>query len=171
MELSVILRKKIMEFLHSQSFFRISKALTIAGYSLCLGSIACFIAMNAGAGNNPDANFWQWQRIFIGSITHYVTAPSLGLFLAGNIGLYLRVYGNKDKKAVILLLLSVVIAANGWLIILPLAESVNSLAALQFKDSQLMPEFAAQKATEDACGGVNLLFLISYSAVYLFGKR
>ena len=160
-----------MEILRSQLFLRISKTLVIAGYSLCLGSIACFIAMNVGAGNNPTVGFWRWQRFFIYFIMHYVTVPSLGLFLAGNIGLYLGVYGKGGKKAFILLFLSVLIAANGWFIIIPLAESVNSLAALQFKASHLIPEFASQKAAEDTCGGVNLLFLISYSAVYLFRKR
>ena len=156
-----------MEIFNTPSFLKTAKTLTILGFSLCLGSIASFIAMNIIAGDNPTIEFLYWQRHFVNPIMIYVTMPSIWLFLIGNIGLFLPLKKCRKRKDIVLLVLSVLILINGQFIIIPLAKSVSSSAIQQFQTSQFIPEFAKQKSIEDTCGGLNLLFLISYLVVHI----
>ncbi|SEF85272.1 hypothetical protein [Sphingobacterium lactis] len=156
-----------MEILNKQSFLKIAKTLIIVGYSLCLGSIASFIAMNVIAGDNPTMEFLYWQRHFVNPIMNYVTMPSIWLFLFGNIGLFLALKKGKKRKNIVLLVISLLIVINGQFIIIPLAKSVSNSARQQYQTSQIIPSFAKQKSIEDTCGGLNLLFLISYLGVHI----
>ena len=156
-----------MEILHSKSFFKMAKTLTIIGYSLCIGSIASFIAMNVVAGENPTIEFLFWQRHFVNPIMNYVTMPSIWLFLFGNIGLFLAIEKGRNRMNIVLLVLSVLIAINGQFIIIPLAKSVSRFAVQQLQTSQFITEFAKQKSIEDTFGGINLFFLIIYLTVHI----
>ncbi|HCM20971.1 MAG TPA: hypothetical protein DIC46_09420 [Porphyromonadaceae bacterium] len=156
-----------MDISHSKSFFKITTGIIVIGYSLCLGSIASFIAMNIIAGDSPTIEFLYWQRTFVNSIMNYVTAPAIWLFLLGNIGLFLTLGKERNRKNVILLMLSILVVINGQLIIIPFAKTVSSLAVQQLQISQFIPNFAANKAIEDTCGEINLLFLITYLTVYI----
>lgn len=160
-------KKDAMEILHSKSFFQMAKTLTIIGYSLCIGSIASFIAMNVVAGENPTIEFLFWQRHFVNPIMNYVTMPSIWLFLFGNIGLFLALEKGRNRMNIVLLVLSVLIAINGQFIIIPLAKSVSSFAVQQLQTSQFITEFAKQKSIEDTFGGINLFFLIIYLTVHI----
>ncbi|GEM_PF-208574 len=156
-----------MEILNTLSFLKTAKTLIIVGFSLCLGSIASLIAINIIAGDSPTIEFLYWQRHFVNPIMNYVTMPSIWFFLVGNIGLFLALKKNRKWKDIVLLVLPVLIVINGQFIIIPLAKSVSSSAIQQLQTAQFIPEFAKQKSIEDTCGGLNLLFLISYLVVHV----
>lgn len=156
-----------MEILHSKTTFKTAKAITAIGYSLCLGSIASFIAMNLIAGKTPTIEFFYWQRTFVNPIMNFVTMPGIWLFLLGNIGLFLTLEKKRKTADIILLILSFLVVANGQAIIIPIAETVSNLAVQQVQTSTFIQDFTTNKTIEDTCGGINLLFLLIYLTIYI----
>ena len=157
-----------MEISQTQPLLKITKLLTTVGYSLCLGSVASFIAMNIIAADSPTIEFLYWQRFFVNPIMNYITIPAIWLFLMGNLGLFLVIKKDRSFWNIVLLVLSFLILINGQFIIHPLATSVSGFAVQQFQTHQVITNFGRDKAMEDICGGINLLFLLSYLAAYIF---
>ncbi len=155
-----------MKIVQTKIFFQISIAMTVVGFSLCLGSIASFIALNVIAGETPTIEFWYWQRLFIDPIMYFVTIPGTWLFLLGNIGIYLRSKGKRKSINIILLVLSFLLVLNGYWI-QSVAKTVSSLAVEQLKTEGFIQAFSSNKSIEDICGGVNLLFLLVYLGIYI----
>ncbi len=156
-----------MGILHSKLFLRIAKSAMIIGYSLCVGSIASFIAMNMISGTNPTIEFLYWQRIFINPIMNFVTMPGIWLFLIGNIIMFLILENKKKIKNLVLLILSFLVVINGQMIIFPFAKKVSRLAVQQNQTSEFIQEFTTNKTIEDTFGGINLLFLLLYLVIYV----
>ncbi len=156
----------IMKILQTKIFFQISVAMTVVGFSLCLGSIASFIALNIIAGKAPTIEFWYWQRLFINSIMYFVTIPGTWLFLLGNIGIYLKLKGKRKPVNIILLMLSFLLLLNGYWI-QSVAKTVSNLAVEQLKTNEFIQAFSSNKSIEDICGGINLLFLLVYLGIYI----
>ncbi len=156
-----------MRILHSKSFLKTTKIITAIGYSLCLGSIASFIAMNIIAGKNSTIEFLYWQRTFVNPIINFVTMPGIWFFLFGNIGMFLTLEEKRKKSTIILLILSFLVVANAQIVIIPFAKRVSYLAVQQFQTSEFLHEFGTNKTIEDTCGGINLLFLLIYLAIYI----
>lgn len=160
-----------MEILQTKTFFKSVKTLTIIGYSLCSGSIASLIALNVIAGKNPTIEFLYWQRIFSSPIIQFITMPGIVVFLLGNIGWFLTKKKKSKISNILLVSLPVLLLINGQFILIPLANTINQLAVEQLHSSSYIQEFATKKATEDICGGINLLFLLSYLVIYIFTTK
>ncbi len=160
-----------MEILQSKSFLKIAKIIIAIGYSLCLGSIASFIAMNIIAGKSPTIEFLYWQRTFVNPIMNFVTVPAMWLLLLGNIALFLTSKYKRKAANVMLLILSLLIVVNGQAVITPLARKVSNLATQQFQASTFLQDFATNKTIEDTCGGINLLLLLAYLTIYIFTSK
>ena len=140
----------------------VSQILTIIGFSLCIGSIASFIAMNVITPKTTlDLDFTHWQRYFAKPITNYVTVPGIWLFVTGNIGLYLFQF-NKDNLNTAILIVAMLTFINGIFVIVPTARIVNRLAFEQAELARNVPLFLRKKMFEDSCGGINLFLLITY---------
>ncbi len=87
-----------MRIRHSKSFLKTAKIITAIGYSLCLGSITSFVAMNIISGKNPTIEFLYWQRMFVNPIMNFVTMPGIWLFLFGNIGMFLTLEEKRKRN-------------------------------------------------------------------------
>jgi hypothetical protein len=149
----------------TKSLNSISTLLIAIGFSLCVGSIAAFIAMNIIAPENgADLDFIHWQRHFINPIMAYVTVPGIWLFLAGNAGLFF-VQPRKNLFGIIQLILAVLVFANGLFLIVPTAKIASGLAAEPTGLSGNIELFLQKKTMEDSLGGVNLVLLIAYLIV------
>ncbi len=156
-----------MRIRHSKSFLKAAKIITAIGYSLCLGSITSFIAMNIISGKNPTIEFLYWQRMFVNPIMNFVTMPGIWLFLFENIGMFLILEEKRKRSITVLLILSFLVVANAQIIIIPFAKRVSYLAVQQFQASEFLHEFVINKTIEDTCGGINSLFLLVYLAIYV----
>ncbi len=147
-------------------FLQASMAMTMVGFSFCLGSIASFVALNVIAGENPTIEFSYWQRSFIDPIMRFVTMPGCWLLLFGNVGVFLALKGNRRSVNAVLLILSILILCNGlW--IFSVAENVSNLAVEQFQMAEPLPAYSAKKTVEDAFGGMNMALLIVYLVTYV----
>lgn len=155
-----------MESLHSKILFKTIKTTTAVGYSLCLGSIASFIAMDMIAGKKPTIEFWYWQRIFITPIMNFVTMPGIWLFLFGNIGLFLATGKERKMTNILLLILPILLVINVQMNLSPVAKIINRLSVQQVQTSTFIKDFATKKNIEDIFGEVNLFILLVYLAVY-----
>lgn len=148
-------------------FITIALFMTIIGFSLSLGSIFSFIAMNVVAPQPllPD-DFVIWQRYFITSIMNYVTVPAMVLFLLGN-GLFVFLKGAK-KKTITLFLLSVIICINGLFFIVPTAYKANTYTIHKNYLEQHWNAYLIEKSLEDTLGGINMLLLLVYLFIVIY---
>ena len=148
----------------------VSGILTVTGFSLSLGSIVSFIAMNIIAGETPTTEFWYWQRKFVSAITNYVTLPGIWLFFLGNTSWFLVLGKERKKINYILVILPVLTILNAYMIIVPVAKKVNKAAVQQIQLPGFIKDFTFNKSIEDISGGINMLFLLSFLAVYFINR-
>ncbi len=156
-----------MESLYSKIVFKTVKTVIAVSYSLCLGSIASFIAMDISAGKKPTVEFWFWQRIFVNQIMNNVTTPGVWLFMLGNIGLFFTLGKERKKANMLLLILSILVVVNVQINLNPIAKTINQLSVQQFQTTTFIKDFTTKKNTEDTFGGINLLLLLVYLAIYI----
>ena len=83
------------------------------------------------------------------------------LFLIGNIVIYLC---QRNRKNLLLLILSSVVFVLGEFFIIPLSYDTSLLAFQQYEMNQITPDFLTIKHKEDVLGGINLLILLIYCA-------
>ncbi|WP_311329751.1 hypothetical protein [Capnocytophaga sputigena] len=139
---------------------RVAQFITIVGLSLLIGNILAFIAMNM-LSIQQDTSFFLWQRRFIDAMVQLGMIKGMWLFLIGNIVIYLC---QRNRKNLLLLILSSVVFVLGEFFIIPLSYETSLLAFQQYGMNQITPDFLTIKHKEDVLGGVNLLILLIYCA-------
>ena len=135
---------------------RVAQFIIVVGLSLLIGNISAFIAMNM-LSIPQDTSFFLWQRRFIDAMVQ----KGMWLFLIGNIVIYLC---QRNRKNLLLLILSSVVFVLGEFFIIPLSYETSLLAFQQYGMNQVTSDFLTIKHKEDVLGGVNLLILLIYCA-------
>ena len=134
------------------------------GYSMIAGSFIAFAALNGG-DRIQDAPFFYWQRHFVDNVVTLATLPGIWLFFIGS---FMRYLGNRRRKPLVLLILSLLIVINSQCFITPVSHEASALA-FQSKDlSDVSVAFIAAKGLEDKLGAVNGLLLLGYIALFFF---
>ena len=132
--------------------------------SMIIGSFIAFAALNSG-GRIQDAAFFYWQRYFVDNVVAMATLPGVWLFFIGS---FIRYLGNRRRKPLVLLILSLLIVINSQCFIMPVSHEASALA-FQSKDlSDVSVAFIAAKGLEDNLGAVNGLLLLGYIALFFF---
>ena len=145
----------------NKNFFqRMAQLIAIFGLSLLIGNISAFIAMNM-LSIPQDTSFFLWQRRFIDAMVQLGMIKGMWLFLIGNIVIYLC---QRNRKNLLLLILSSVVFVLGEFFIIPLSYDTSLLAFQQYEMNQITPDFLTIKHKEDVLGGINLLILLIYCA-------
>ncbi|WP_314270261.1 hypothetical protein [Capnocytophaga sputigena] len=139
---------------------RVAQFITIVGLSLLIGNISAFIAMNM-LSIQQDTSFFLWQRRFIDAMVQLGMIKGMWLFLIGNIVIYLC---QRNRKNLLLLILSSVVFVLGEFFIIPLSYETSLLAFQQYEMNQVTSDFLIIKHKEDVLGGINLLILLIYCA-------
>ena len=139
---------------------RVAQFITIVGLSLLIGNISAFIAMNM-LSIQQDTSFFLWQRRFIDAMVQLGMIKGMWLFLIGNIVIYLC---QRNRKNLLLLILSSVVFVLGEFFIIPLSYETSRLAFQQYEMNQVTSDFLIIKHKEDVLGGINLLILLIYCA-------
>ena len=139
---------------------RVGQFITIVGLSLLIGNISAFIAMNM-LSIQQDTSFFLWQRRFIDAMVQLGMIKGMWLFLIGNIVIYLC---QRNRKNLLLLILSSVVFVLGEFFIIPLSYETSLLAFQQYEMNQVTSDFLIIKHKEDVLGGINLLILLIYCA-------
>lgn len=139
---------------------RVAQFIIVVGLSLLIGNISAFIAMNM-LSIPQDTSFFLWQRRFIDAMVQLGMIKGMWLFLIGNIVIYLC---QRNRKNLLLLILSSVVFVLGEFFIIPLSYETSLLAFQQYEMNQITPDFLTIKYKEDVLGGINLLILLIYCA-------
>lgn len=139
---------------------RVAQFIIVVGLSLLIGNISAFIAMNM-LSTPKDILFFLWQRRFIDAMVQLGMIKGMWLFLIGNIVIYLC---QRNRKNLLLLILSSVVFVLGEFFIIPLSYDTSLLAFQQYEMNQITPDFLTIKHKEDVLGGINLLILLIYCA-------
>ena len=139
---------------------RVAQFIIVVGLSLLIGNISAFIAMNM-LSIPQDTSFFLWQRRFIDAMVQLGMIKGMWLFLIGNIVIYLC---QRNRKNLLLFILSSVVFVLGEFFIIPLSYDTSLLAFQQYEMNQITPDFLTIKHKEDVLGGINLLILLIYCA-------
>ena len=139
---------------------RVAQFIIVVGLSLLIGNISAFIAMNM-LPTPKDTLFFLWQRRFIDAMVQLGMIKGMWLFLIGNIVIYLC---QRNRKNLLLLILSSVVFVLGEFFIIPLSYETSLLAFQQYEMNQVTSDFLTIKHKEDVLGGINLLILLIYCA-------
>ena len=139
---------------------RVAQFIIVVGLSLLIGNISAFIAMNM-LSIPQDTSFFLWQRRFIDAMVQLGMIKGMWLFLIGNIVIYLC---QRNRKNLLLLILSSVVFVSGEFFIIPLSYDTSLLAFQQYEMNQVTSYFLTIKHKEDVLGGINLLILLIYCA-------
>ena len=141
-------------------FHTAARVLLFIGGNLLAGSALAFAALNQGA-RVQDGAFFYWQRYFVDNIVATATLPGIALLVGGSLLLCLAEIRKKH-----LLLLTVSVAANSLLFILPASHQASTLAFQSARPVAVSAAFTAAKNTEDRHGAVNGVLLLVYLAVF-----
>ena len=139
---------------------RVAQFIIVVGLSLLIGNISAFITMNM-LSIPQDTSFFLWQRRFIDAMVQLGMIKGMWLFLIGNIVIYLC---QRNRKNLLLLILSSVVFVLGEFFIIPLSYDTSLLAFQQYEMNQVTSDFLTIKHKEDVLGGINLLILLIYCA-------
>ena len=146
---------------------RVAQFITIVGLSLLIGNISAFIAMNM-LSIQQDTSFFLWQRRFIDAMVQLGMIKGMWLFLIGNIVIYLY---QKNRKNLLLLILSIIVFVLGEFFIVPLSYETSRIAFQQYEMNQVTSDFLIIKHKEDVLGGFNLFILLIYLIINIFYKQ
>ena len=146
---------------------RVAQFITIVGLSLLIGNISDFIAMNM-LSIQQDTSFFLWQRRFIDAMVQLGMIKGMWLFLIGNIVIYLY---QKNRKNLLLLILSIIVFVLGEFFIVPLSYETSRIAFQQYEMNQVTSDFLIIKHKEDVLGGFNLFILLIYLIINIFYKQ
>lgn len=143
-------------------FHAAALVLLFIGGNLLSGSALAFAALNQGA-RVQDGAFFYWQRYFVDNIVATATLPGIALLVGGSLLLCLA---EIRKKHLLLLVVSLAVAANSLLFILPASHQASALAFQSARPVAVSAAFTAAKNTEDRHGAVNGVLLVVYLAVF-----
>ena len=148
-------------------FQRMAQLIAIFGLSLLIGNISAFIAMNM-LSIPKDTLFFLWQRQFIDAMVQLGMIKGMWLLFIGNIVIYLY---QKNRKNLLLLILSIIVFVLGEFFIVPLSYETSRIAFQQYEMNQVTSDFLIIKHKEDVLGGFNLFILLIYLIINIFYKQ
>ena len=148
-------------------FQRMAQLIAIFGLSLLIGNISAFIAMNM-LSIPKDTLFFLWQRQFIDAMVQLGMIKGMWLLFIGNIVIYLY---QKNRKNLLLLILSIIVFVLGEFFIVPLSYETSRIAFQQYEMNQVTSGFLIIKHKEDVLGGFNLFILLIYLIINIFYKQ
>ena len=152
----------------NKNFFqRMAQLIAIFGLSLLIGNISAFIAMNM-LSIPKDTLFFLWQRQFIDAMVQLGMIKGMWLLFIGNIVIYLY---QKNRKNLLLLILSIIVFVLGEFFIVPLSYETSRIAFQQYEMNQVTSDFLIIKHKEDVLGGFNLFILLIYLIINIFYKQ
>lgn len=152
----------------NKNFFqRMAQLIAIFGLSLLIGNISAFIAMNM-LSIPKDTLFFLWQRQFIDAMVQLGMIKGMWLLFIGNIVIYLY---QKNRKNLLLLILSIIVFVLGEFFIVPLSYETSRIAFQQYEMNQVTSNFLIIKHKEDVLGGFNLFILLIYLIINIFYKQ
>ncbi|WP_314817420.1 hypothetical protein [Capnocytophaga gingivalis] len=152
----------------NKNFFqRMAQLIAIFGFSLLIGNISAFIAMNM-LSIPKDTLFFLWQRQFIDAMVQLGMIKGMWLLFIGNIVIYLY---HKNRKNLLLLILSIIVFVLGEFFIVPLSYETSRIAFQQYEMNQVTSDFLIIKHKEDVLGGFNLFILLIYLIINIFYKQ
>jgi len=152
----------------NKNFFqRMAQLIAIFGLSLLIGNISAFIAMNM-LPTPKDTLFFLWQRRFIDAMVQLGMIKGMWLLFIGNIVIYLY---HKNRKNLLLLILSIIVFVLGEFFIVPLSYETSRIAFQQYEMNQVTSDFLIIKHKEDVLGGFNLFILLIYLIINIFYKQ
>ncbi|WP_454999453.1 hypothetical protein [Capnocytophaga gingivalis] len=152
----------------NKNFFqRMAQLIAIFGLSLLIGNISAFIAMNM-LSIPKDTLFFLWQRQFIDAMVQLGMIKGMWLLFIGNIVIYLY---QKNRKNLLLLILSIIVFVLGEFFIVPLSYETSRIAFQQYEMNQVTSNFLIIKHKEDILGGFNLFILLIYLIINIFYKQ
>ena len=152
----------------NKNFFqRMAQSIAIFGLSLLIGNISAFIAMNM-LSIPKDTLFFLWQRQFIDAMVQLGMIKGMWLLFIGNIVIYLY---QKNRKNLLLLILSIIVFVLGEFFIVPLSYETSRIAFQQYEMNQVTSDFLIIKHKEDVLGGFNLFILLIYLIINIFYKQ
>ena len=144
-----------------------AQLIAIFGLSLLIGNISAFIAMNM-LSIPKDTLFFLWQRQFIDAMVQLGMIKGMWLLFIGNIVIYLY---QKNRKNLLLLILSIIVFVLGEFFIVPLSYETSRIAFQQYEMNQVTSDFLIIKHKEDVLGGFNLFILLIYLIINIFYKQ
>ena len=148
-------------------FQRMAQLIAIFGLSLLIGNISAFIAMNM-LSIPKDTLFFLWQRQFIDAMVQLGMIKGMWLLFIGNIVIYLY---QKNRKNLLLLILSIIVFVLGEFFIVPLSYETSHIAFQQYEMNQITSNFLIIKHKEDVLGGLNLFILLTYLVISICYKQ
>ena len=152
----------------NKNFFqRMAQLIAIFGLSLLIGNISAFIAMNM-LSIPKDTLFFLWQRQFIDAMVQLGMIKGMWWLFIGNIVIYLY---QKNRKNLLLLILSIIVFVLGEFFIVPLSYETSRIAFQQYEMNQVTSDFLIIKHKEDVLGGFNLFILLIYLIINIFYKQ
>ena len=152
----------------NKNFFqRMAQLIAIFGLGLLIGNISAFIAMNM-LSTPKDTLFFLWQRQFIDAMVQLGMIKGMWLLFIGNIVIYLY---QKNRKNLLLLILSIIVFVLGEFFIVPLSYETSRIAFQQYEMNQVTSDFLIIKHKEDVLGGFNLFILLIYLIINIFYKQ
>lgn len=152
----------------NKNFFqRMAQLIAIFGLSLLIGNISAFIAMNM-LSIPKDTLFFLWQCQFIDAMVQLGMIKGMWLLFIGNIVIYLY---QKNRKNLLLLILSIIVFVLGEFFIVPLSYETSRIAFQQYEMNQVTSDFLIIKHKEDVLGGFNLFILLIYLIINIFYKQ
>ena len=152
----------------NKNFFQqMAQLIAIFGLSLLIGNISAFIAMNM-LSIPKDTLFFLWQRQFIDAMVQLGMIKGMWLLFIGNIVIYLY---QKNRKNLLLLILSIIVFVLGEFFIVPLSYETSRIAFQQYEMNQVTSDFLIIKHKEDVLGGFNLFILLIYLIINIFYKQ
>ena len=152
----------------NKNFFqRMAQLIAIFGLSLLIGNISAFIAMNM-LSIPKDTLFFLWQRQFIDAMVQLGMIKGMWLLFIGNIVIYLY---QKNRKNLLLLILSIIVFVLGEFFIVPLSYETSRIAFQQYEMNQVTSDFLIIKHKEDVLEGFNLFILLIYLIINIFYKQ
>ena len=152
----------------NKNFFqRMAQLIAIFGLSLLIGNISAFIAMNM-LSIPKDTLFFLWQRQFIDAMVQLGMIKGMWLLFIGNIVIYLY---QKNRKNLLLLILSIIVFVLGEFFVVPLSYETSRIAFQQYEMNQVTSDFLIIKHKEDVLGGFNLFILLIYLIINIFYKQ
>ena len=146
---------------------RVAQFIIVVGLSLLIGNISAFIAMNM-LSIPKDTLFFLWQRQFIDAMVQLGMIKGMWLLFIGNIVIYLY---QKNRKNLLLLILSIIVFVLGEFFIVPLSYETSRIAFQQYEMNQVTSNFLIIKHKEDILGGFNLFILLIYLIINIFYKQ
>ena len=115
-----------------------------------------------------DTLFFLWQRQFIDAMVQLGMIKGMWLLFIGNIVIYLY---QKNRKNLLLLILSIIVFVLGEFFIVPLSYETSRIAFQQYEMNQVTSDFLIIKHKEDVLGGFNLFILLIYLIINIFYKQ